>query len=69
MVIEFSAVGRAGTPDEVGAVGALLMGPHGAFITGSDFLMDGEVTAAYWRSRKRLNIFCYARRKSKKGTG
>ena len=40
--------GRAGTPDEVGAVGALLMGPEGAFITGSDFLMDGGVTASYF---------------------
>jgi len=47
-MIEASAVGRAGTPDEVGAVGALLMGHDGAFITGSDFLMDGGVTAAYW---------------------
>jgi NAD(P)-dependent dehydrogenase (short-subunit alcohol dehydrogenase family) len=47
-MIELSAVGRAGTPDEVGAVGALLMGSDGAFITGSDFLMDGGVTAAYW---------------------
>ena len=43
-----SAVGRAGTPDEVAAVGALLMGTDGAFITGSDFLIDGGVTAAYW---------------------
>ncbi len=43
-----SAAGRAGTPDEVGTVGALLMGPDGAFITGSDILMDGGVTAAYW---------------------
>ena len=47
-MIELCPVGRAGTPDEVGAVGALLMGPAGAFITGSDFLMDGGVTAAYW---------------------
>jgi NAD(P)-dependent dehydrogenase (short-subunit alcohol dehydrogenase family) len=47
-MITSSAVGRAGTPDEVGAVGALLMGPDGGFITGSDFLMDGGVTAAYW---------------------
>jgi NAD(P)-dependent dehydrogenase (short-subunit alcohol dehydrogenase family) len=47
-MIEISAVGRAGTPDEVGNVGALLMGPEGTFITGSDFLMDGGVTAAYW---------------------
>lgn len=47
-MLEASAAGRAGTPDEVGTVGALLMGPDGAFITGSDFLMDGGVTAAYW---------------------
>jgi hypothetical protein len=24
------------------------MGPDGAFITGSDFLIDGGVTSAYW---------------------
>ncbi len=47
-MIELSPAGRAGTPDEVGNVGALLMGADGAFITGSDFLMDGGVTAAYW---------------------
>jgi NAD(P)-dependent dehydrogenase (short-subunit alcohol dehydrogenase family) len=41
-------IGRAGTPDEVGSVGALLMGADGGFITGSDFLMDGGVTASYW---------------------
>jgi len=38
-MIEGSVARRAGTPDEVGAVGALLMGPDGGFITGSDFLM------------------------------
>jgi NAD(P)-dependent dehydrogenase (short-subunit alcohol dehydrogenase family) len=47
-MIEVSAAGRVGTPDEVGSVAALLMGPDGGFITGSDFLMDGGVTAAYW---------------------
>jgi len=47
-MIEVCAARRAGTPDEVGAVGALLMGSDGTFITGSDFLMDGGVTAAYW---------------------
>jgi NAD(P)-dependent dehydrogenase (short-subunit alcohol dehydrogenase family) len=47
-MIGVSAAGRGGTPDEVGTVGALLMGPDGGFITGSDFLMDGGVTAAYW---------------------
>ena len=47
-MIDLSPAGRAGTPDEVGTVGALLMGAEGAFITGSDFLMDGGVTASYW---------------------
>ena len=41
-------VGRAGTPDEVANVAALLMGPEGTFITGSDFLMDGGVTSSYF---------------------
>jgi len=46
-MIALSPAGRAGTPDEIGVVGALLMGSDAAFITGSDFLMDGGVTAAY----------------------
>ncbi len=47
-MIELSPAGRGGSPDEVGALAALLMGPEGTFITGSDFLMDGGVTASYW---------------------
>jgi NAD(P)-dependent dehydrogenase (short-subunit alcohol dehydrogenase family) len=47
-MMDLCPVGRAGTPDEVGTVGALLMGSDGAFITGSDFLMDGGVTASYF---------------------
>ena len=46
-MIELCPVGRTSV-DEVGSVGALLMGPDGAFITGTDFLMDGGVTASYW---------------------
>ena len=38
---------RANTPEAVANVAALQMGPDGSFITGSDFLMDGGVTAAY----------------------
>ena len=34
-MIEMSPAGRAGTPDEVGNVAALLMGPDGGFITGA----------------------------------
>jgi NAD(P)-dependent dehydrogenase (short-subunit alcohol dehydrogenase family) len=47
-MIELCPAGRGGTPDEVGTVGALLMGSDGAFITGSDFLMDGGVTSSYF---------------------
>ena len=47
-MLEQSPAGRAGTPDEVASVAALLMGPEARFITGSDFLMDGGVTAAYY---------------------
>ena len=47
-MIDLSAAGRMGNPDEVANVAALLMGADGAFITGSDFLMDGGVTASYW---------------------
>jgi len=47
-MLELSPAGRAGTPDEVATVAALLMGADGAFITGSDFLMDGGVTASYF---------------------
>ncbi|MBB5770039.1 hypothetical protein HNP47_000008 [Brevundimonas vesicularis] len=35
-IIDASAAGRAGTPDQVGGVGTLLMAP------------DGGVTAAWW---------------------
>src|SRR5512132_3266965 len=38
-MINLSVAGRAGTPNEVANVAALLMGPDGAFITGSDILM------------------------------
>ncbi|MDD5161077.1 MAG: SDR family oxidoreductase [Sulfuricurvum sp.] len=47
-MIELCPIGRAGTSDEVANLAALLMGSDGAFITGSDFLMDGGVTASYF---------------------
>ena len=40
--------GRPGTADEIANVAQLLMGPQGAFITGSDFLVDGGATASYF---------------------
>ena len=39
---------RPGTADEVANVAELLMSDKGAFITGSDFLIDGGATAAYY---------------------
>ncbi len=40
--------GRPGTADEVANVAELLMSDKGAFITGSDFLVDGGATASYF---------------------
>lgn len=43
-----SPAGRPGTADEVANVAELLMSEKGAFITGSDFLIDGGATASYF---------------------
>lgn len=40
--------GRPGTADEVAHVAELLLSDQGAFITGSDFLIDGGATASYF---------------------
>ena len=40
--------GRPGTADEVADVAELVMSPRAAFITGSDFLVDGGATASYY---------------------
>ena len=40
--------GRPGTADEVADVAELVMSPRAAFITGSDFLIDGGATASYY---------------------
>lgn len=40
--------GRPGTADEVANIAEILMTEKGAFITGSDFLIDGGATASYW---------------------
>ena len=42
-MIDLCAVGRAGTPDEIGNVGALLMEQDGAFITVVIFLWTAEL--------------------------
>lgn len=40
--------GRPGTADEVAHLAELLLTDKGAFITGSDFLIDGGATASYF---------------------
>lgn len=40
--------GRPGTADEVANIAELLLSERGAFITGSDFLIDGGATASYF---------------------
>ena len=55
-MIRASASGRVGTPDEVGAAAAFLMGRDGSFITGADLLIDGGVIAAIAAGRYELTI-------------
>jgi NAD(P)-dependent dehydrogenase (short-subunit alcohol dehydrogenase family) len=40
----FHPAGRVGTPDDIGALAAFLVGPEGGFITGAEFIVDGGVT-------------------------
>lgn len=54
-MISTSPAGRAGSPDEVANVAALLMSQDGSFITGSDFLIDGGVNSTYWYGDESLN--------------
>lgn len=43
-----SPAGRPGTADEIANLAELVMSPQGAYITGSDLLIDGGATAAYF---------------------
>ena len=45
-------VGRGGTPDDIANLGELLMSERGAYITGSDILIDGGATAKFWWGEK-----------------
>ena len=47
--------GRPGTADEVANVAELLMSDKGAFITGSDFLIDGGAAASYFYGPQNAN--------------
>jgi NAD(P)-dependent dehydrogenase (short-subunit alcohol dehydrogenase family) len=54
--IKKSAAGRVGTTDEVATAAAFLLGTDGAFITGTDLLMDGGVIAALRGGRLQVNV-------------
>lgn len=45
-MIAMSGTGRIGTPDDIAAATAFLLGPDATFITGTDLLVDGGVIAA-----------------------
>ena len=45
-MVAASATGRLGTPDDIAAATAFLLGPDASFITGTDLLVDGGVIAA-----------------------
>jgi NAD(P)-dependent dehydrogenase (short-subunit alcohol dehydrogenase family) len=41
-----SGTARLGTPHDIAAVVEFFIGPHSAFITGADLLVDGGVVAS-----------------------
>ncbi|MFD0686072.1 SDR family oxidoreductase [Actinomadura fibrosa] len=45
-MIEASPAGRVGTPADIAAVAAFLLGPSAGFVSGTDVLVDGGVMAA-----------------------
>ncbi len=45
-MVAMSGTGRFGTPDDIAAATAFLLGPDATFITGTDLLVDGGVIAA-----------------------
>ena len=55
-MIDSSALRRVGTPDEIAAAGAFLLGPDAQFITGTDLLVDGGVIASLKSGKYDLQV-------------
>ncbi|WP_282944626.1 SDR family oxidoreductase [Cellulomonas endometrii] len=55
-MIRASAAGRVGSPDEVAGAAAFLLGPDGAFVTGTDLLIDGGVIASIVTGRFQVRL-------------
>ena len=53
-MIKASSSGRVGTPDEIGGAAVFLLGADGAFVNGSDLLIDGGVIASIAAGRYQL---------------
>jgi len=47
-MIASTPAGRIGTPGDIAAAAAFLLGPDAAFVTGTDLLVDGGAHAATW---------------------
>ena len=45
-MIDRSAAGRIGTPDDIAAAVEFLLSPAASFITGTDLVVDGGITGA-----------------------
>ncbi|MBR7832921.1 SDR family oxidoreductase [Actinospica durhamensis] len=45
-MVAASGTGRLGTPEDIAAAAAFLLGPDASFVTGTDLLVDGGVIAA-----------------------
>lgn len=45
-MVAMSATKRLGTPDDIAAAAAFLLGPQASFVTGTDLLVDGGAVAA-----------------------
>jgi len=53
-MVAASGTGRLGTPEDITAAAAFLLGPESSFVTGTDLLVDGGVVAAVRSGRLQL---------------